>query len=163
MKALSDFFSNLKTMTKVFFTLLLLEIIFLIRSVTGLSPNSDKCLITTNQYLKLIEKDNPTIRFTKRMRIMAKSTECAVCLFEFREGDKIRKLQCKHTFHKDCLDCWLQQYCHGTCPLCRTKVLQDDIVASYHRMRNQVEYDGSDEELIFLLSALHGNSLHRLF
>ena len=88
--------------------------------------------------------------------------ECRVCLSEFEDGEKIRKLQCDHVFHKDCLDTWLQQYC-ATCPLCRTKVLPDDVVASYRRMRNQVEYDGNEEELIFLLSALHGNSFHRLY
>ncbi|GMY11291.1 E3 ubiquitin-protein ligase RHA2B-like [Fagus crenata] len=162
MKAVSEFFANLKTMTKIFFTLLLIEIIILIRSLTGLSPKSDKRVITTNQYLKLIEKKNPTTRFNKRMT-MAEPIECRVCLSEFEEGDKIRKLQCNHTFHKDCLDSWLQQYCRATCPLCRTKVLPDDIVASYRRMRNQVEYDGNDEELIFFLSALHGNSVIRLF
>ncbi|KAE8715822.1 E3 ubiquitin-protein ligase RHA2A [Hibiscus syriacus] len=90
------------------------------------------------------------------------SNQCTVCLSELEEGEKVRKLKCKHTFHKDCLDRWLQQY-WATCPLCRTKVLPDEIVANYHRLQNQVEYDGSDEEMIFFLSALHDNSLHRLF
>ncbi|XP_030923661.1 E3 ubiquitin-protein ligase RHA2B-like [Quercus lobata] len=163
MKGLSEFFSNLRTMTIVFFTLLLIEIIILIRSLTGLSPNSDKLVITTSQYLKLIEKKNPTISFSKRTRIMAEPIECTVCLSEFEEGDKVRNLQCKHTFHKDCLDSWLQQYCRATCPLCRTKVVPDEIVDSYRRMRNQVEYDGNDEEIVFFLSALHGNNFRRWF
>ena len=94
---------------------------------------------------------------------MAEPIECTVCLSEFEEGDKVRNLQCKHTFHKDCLDSWLQHYCRATCPLCRTKVVPDEIVDSYRRMRNQVEYDGNDEEIVFFLSALHGNNFRRWF
>ncbi|XVF15123.1 hypothetical protein REPUB_Repub09cG0122200 [Reevesia pubescens] len=165
MAALSEFFSRLYTMTIVFFTLLLLEVVILIRSITGGVCDSEKRLITTTQYLKFIEEMNPTIRYSRRSssrQVDQSNNECAVCLSELEEGEKVRKLKCKHTFHKDCLDRWLQQY-WATCPLCRTKVLPDEIVANYHRLQNQVEYDGSDEEMIFLLSALHGNSLHRLF
>ncbi|PQM37735.1 hypothetical protein Pyn_22627 [Prunus yedoensis var. nudiflora] len=163
MGALSQFFSHLYTITLIFFTLLILEIVILVRSIAGLNPNSSKRVITTTQYLKLIEQKNPTTYYTQKLRrVRPEATECSVCLSEFEEGDKIRELKCKHTFHQDCLDRWLQQY-WATCPLCRTKVLSDDVVASYHRLRNQVQYDGSDEELIFLLSSLQGTSLHRFF
>ncbi|KAM1161119.1 hypothetical protein ACFX2B_000248 [Malus domestica] len=149
MEAISRFISHLCALSIIFFTLLILEIVVLARSVAGLNPNSGKRVITTTQYLKLIEQKNPTICYTKKL----KATECSVCFSDFEEGDKVRELKCKHTFHKHCLDKWLQQY-WATCPLCRTKVLSDDVVASYHRLKNQVEYDGSDEELIFLLSSL---------
>ncbi|KAL4368681.1 hypothetical protein GQ457_05G015040 [Hibiscus cannabinus] len=164
MAALTEFFSHLYTMTVVFFTLLLLEIVILIRSITGGVSDPGKRLITTTQYIKFIEEKNPTIIYSTRSssRMDQSSNECTVCLSELEEGEKVRKLKCKHTFHKDCLDRWLQQ-CWATCPLCRTKVLPDEIVAKYHRLQNQVEYDGSDDEMIFLLSALHDNSLHRLF
>ncbi|XP_062098497.1 probable E3 ubiquitin-protein ligase XERICO [Humulus lupulus] len=167
MAALSKFFSNLYTMSLIFFTLFVLEILTLIRSVIGSKPPPDKRVITTAQYLKLIEERNPATCF-KNHYCRAWSpkpemvAECRVCLSEFEDGEKIRKLQCDHVFHKDCLDTWLQQYC-ATCPLCREKVLPDDVVASYRRMRNQVEYDGNEEELIFLLSAIHGNSFHRIY
>ncbi|KAK6258939.1 hypothetical protein SCA6_013413 [Theobroma cacao] len=154
MAALSEYFSHLYTMTIVFFTLLLLEVVILIRSVTGGVCDSEKRLITTTQYLKFIEEKNPTVRYSSRSSSRLESNECAVCLSELEEGEEVRKLKCKHTFHKDCLDRWLQQY-WATCPLCRTKVLPDEIVANYHRLQNRVEYDGSDEEMIFLLSALH--------
>ncbi|KAH0470290.1 hypothetical protein IEQ34_000013 [Dendrobium chrysotoxum] len=47
--------------------------------------------------------------------------ECAVCLNEFKDGEKIRCLpQCSHRFHIDCIDMWF--YSHSTCPLCRSAV-----------------------------------------
>lgn len=93
---------------------------------------------------------------------MDQQTECAVCLSEFEEDEEIRKLKCKHIFHKDCLDRWLQ-HCSATCPLCRNKVLPDDVVASYHRMRDRVDSDESDEDVILMLSALHGTGFPRIF
>ncbi|XP_041005466.1 E3 ubiquitin-protein ligase RHA2B-like [Juglans microcarpa x Juglans regia] len=161
MSALSEFLDHLKTITKAFFTLLVLEVIILITSIMGLTPKSDKSLITSNQYLNLIEENNPTTRYAKRLRTN-QQTECAVCLSEFKEDEEIRKLKCKHIFHKDCLDRWLQ-HCSATCPLCRNKVLPDDAVASYHRMRDRVDYDESDEEVILTLSALHGTGFPRFF
>ncbi|MBA0590741.1 hypothetical protein Gorai_019433 [Gossypium raimondii] len=79
---------------------------------------------------------NPTIRYSRRSSRPTQVEQCTVCLAELEEGEKVRKLKCK------------------------TKVLPDEIVANYHR---QVDYDeSSDDDMIFLLSALHGNSLHRL-
>ncbi|XP_015580511.1 E3 ubiquitin-protein ligase RHA2B [Ricinus communis] len=170
MAALSEFLSRLYTITIVFFCLLLLEALILFRSVTGTISNYNptKRVISTTKYLQLIEEKNPTILYTDKLRQQS-ATECAVCLSEFSEGEYVRRLmKCKHTFHRDCLDKWLQQYL-ATCPLCRTKVLPDQIVADFHRLQDNQSinqyyyYDGSDEEMIFLLSALHGNGLHRIF
>ncbi|CAA7036077.1 unnamed protein product [Microthlaspi erraticum] len=44
--------------------------------------------------------------------------DCAVCLCEFSEDDKLRLLPiCSHAFHIDCIDTWLLS--NSTCPLCR--------------------------------------------
>ena len=44
--------------------------------------------------------------------------DCAVCLCEFSEQDKLRLLpMCSHAFHIDCIDTWLLS--NSTCPLCR--------------------------------------------
>ncbi|CAH8382994.1 unnamed protein product [Eruca vesicaria subsp. sativa] len=49
--------------------------------------------------------------------------DCAVCLCEFSEEDKLRLLPvCSHAFHIDCIDTWLLS--NSTCPLCRG-ALQD--------------------------------------
>jgi Ring finger domain len=44
--------------------------------------------------------------------------DCAVCLCEFSEEDKLRLLPlCGHAFHLNCIDTWLLS--NSTCPLCR--------------------------------------------
>lgn len=44
--------------------------------------------------------------------------DCAVCLCEFLEHDKLRLLpNCNHAFHINCIDTWLLS--NSTCPLCR--------------------------------------------
>ncbi|KAJ3677147.1 hypothetical protein LUZ60_002871 [Juncus effusus] len=48
--------------------------------------------------------------------------DCAVCLCEFNQDDKLRLLpQCSHAFHFECIDTWLLS--HSTCPLCRRSLL----------------------------------------
>ncbi|XP_051114468.1 RING-H2 finger protein ATL46-like [Andrographis paniculata] len=48
--------------------------------------------------------------------------ECAVCLCEFMDVDKLRLLPiCGHAFHMSCIDTWLQS--NSTCPLCRGAIL----------------------------------------
>lgn len=153
MAALSQILAQLYTMTLLFFTILVLELVILLRSISGDRP------ITTTQYLKLIEEKNPATRY-HTAAAAEPALECTVCLSTFEEGELIRKLKCKHVFHKDCLDTWLQQ-CSATCPLCRSEVLPEEVVLRYRQRRNPPEYDGSDEELIYLLSALHGNYLRR--
>ncbi|PKA63053.1 RING-H2 finger protein ATL46 [Apostasia shenzhenica] len=44
--------------------------------------------------------------------------DCAVCLCEFSDDDKLRLLPvCGHAFHLHCIDTWLLS--NSTCPLCR--------------------------------------------
>ncbi|XP_073011514.1 RING-H2 finger protein ATL80-like [Typha latifolia] len=54
-----------------------------------------------------------------------KIAECAICLTEFSEGDRIRILpQCGHGFHVACVDTWLRA--HSTCPSCRRVLVVTD-------------------------------------
>ncbi|CAM6056375.1 unnamed protein product [Sphagnum tenellum] len=53
--------------------------------------------------------------------------DCAVCLNEFGEEDRLRLLpKCKHAFHTLCIDTWLLS--NSTCPLCRRSLLPDPII-----------------------------------
>lgn len=59
---------------------------------------------------------------------MKEGLECAVCLSKYESPELLRLLpQCKHAFHLDCVDVWLNH--HSTCPLCRHRVdAQDTLV-----------------------------------
>ncbi|KAF7079877.1 hypothetical protein CFC21_084049 [Triticum aestivum] len=49
------------------------------------------------------------------------STDCSVCLGEFRDGESLRLLpKCSHAFHLLCIDTWLKS--HSNCPLCRCNI-----------------------------------------
>jgi E3 ubiquitin-protein ligase ATL41 len=51
----------------------------------------------------------------------AAGADCAVCLSELADGDKVRELpSCSHLFHVECVDSWLRT--RTTCPLCRAGV-----------------------------------------
>ncbi|CAD6219508.1 unnamed protein product [Miscanthus lutarioriparius] len=51
----------------------------------------------------------------------ARPFDCAVCLCEFADHDRLRLLPlCGHAFHVACIDVWLRS--SATCPLCRTKL-----------------------------------------
>ncbi|XP_057448449.1 RING-H2 finger protein ATL47 isoform X2 [Lotus japonicus] len=67
--------------------------------------------------------------------------DCAVCLCEFLEQDKLRLLPvCNHAFHIDCIDTWLLS--NSTCPLCR-----GTLYASGFSFENPVfDFEGPKEE-----------------
>ncbi|GJN06424.1 hypothetical protein PR202_ga24153 [Eleusine coracana subsp. coracana] len=49
------------------------------------------------------------------------ATDCAVCLSELADGEKVRALpSCGHVFHVECVDAWLRS--RTTCPVCRAEV-----------------------------------------
>lgn len=60
----------------------------------------------------------------------AAQPECAVCLgsFDAAADELLRVLpKCRHAFHADCVDTWLQA--HSTCPVCRRRVGKEDAFA----------------------------------
>ncbi|KAK4421819.1 RING-H2 finger protein ATL16 [Sesamum alatum] len=64
----------------------------------------------------------PILEFKKTARPgKNESCECAVCLSEFQEEEKLRVIpNCGHGFHVDCVDVWLQN--NANCPICRIGV-----------------------------------------
>ncbi|GMI72039.1 Arabidopsis Toxicos en Levadura 16 [Hibiscus trionum] len=62
----------------------------------------------------------PIFRFDKDSKERS-FCECAVCLNEFEDEEKLRMIpNCSHVFHIDCIDVWLQN--NANCPLCRTSI-----------------------------------------
>ena len=47
--------------------------------------------------------------------------KCTICLDNFRNSDEIRKIKCRHLFHKICIERWLEN--GNDCPLCKTKLI----------------------------------------
>ncbi|MCD7463055.1 hypothetical protein HAX54_049872 [Datura stramonium] len=61
----------------------------------------------------------PVCKYKKRGERV--SRECAVCLNEFQENERLRVIpNCAHIFHIDCIDVWLQN--NANCPLCRNSI-----------------------------------------
>eukprot|EP00058_Branchiostoma_floridae_P001819 XP_002587307.1 hypothetical protein BRAFLDRAFT_129526 [Branchiostoma floridae] len=48
--------------------------------------------------------------------LLAPGQQCRVCLRGFSVGQHLRRLPCKHKFHKDCIDQWLLHQ-RATCPI----------------------------------------------
>ena len=50
-------------------------------------------------------------------------TNCSICIVDYKESEILRMMpQCRHYFHKDCVDTWLK--IKGSCPICRNSLLQ---------------------------------------
>ncbi|GMJ07407.1 Arabidopsis Toxicos en Levadura 42 [Hibiscus trionum] len=85
----------------------------------------------------------PFFRFSS-LRGSKRGLECAVCLSKFEDTEILRLLpQCKHGFHIDCIDQWLEK--HSSCPLCRQKVnLDDPTIFTYS---NSMRFSRNQSEL----------------
>ncbi|XAR67032.1 hypothetical protein NMG60_11013445 [Bertholletia excelsa] len=71
--------------------------------------------------------------------------ECAVCLSRFEDIEILRLLpKCKHAFHIDCIDQWLEK--HSSCPLCRHRITPEDL-ASSSNLSNSFRFMRSQREL----------------
>ncbi|KAL2235044.1 UNVERIFIED_CONTAM: E3 ubiquitin-protein ligase RHA2A [Sesamum indicum] len=55
------------------------------------------------------------------------ASDCVVCLNRMGDGDRVRKLACRHVFHKDCFDGWLD-HLNFSCPLCRAPLVAEERV-----------------------------------
>ncbi|CAI9101889.1 OLC1v1000043C1 [Oldenlandia corymbosa var. corymbosa] len=71
----------------------------------------------------LIRELLPVIKFSELVDCSGggpPEESCPVCLYEFEGEEEIRWLNnCKHIFHRSCLDRWMD-HDQRTCPLCRT-------------------------------------------
>lgn len=56
-------------------------------------------------------------------------TQCCICLEDFQPDGIISELPCKHSFHKTCVENWLNRSTRSTCPLCKQDPLAPPPVA----------------------------------
>jgi hypothetical protein len=77
---------------------------------------------------------------------------CPICVDEFSDNVLIKRLPCKHFFHKACITPWLKL--HNTCPFCRREFQTDDKI--YEKIRkkkareNGWDTDDEDENLFYI-------------
>ena len=67
---------------------------------------------------------NPYIEATKEtiLKITKEMNEkCTICMIEMNEDEEYLDIECKHIFHKDCLETYLKNYNH-ICPVCRKDI-----------------------------------------
>lgn len=89
---------------------------------------------------KTIIESLPFFRFSS-LKGSKEGLECAVCLSKFEDVEVLRLLpKCKHAFHIDCIDHWLEK--HSSCPICRHRVNPEDHTTftysnSLRRLANQ--------------------------
>ncbi|GJZ34379.1 E3 ubiquitin protein ligase ATL42-like protein [Tanacetum coccineum] len=87
----------------------------------NLSTTRSRCSGLDKTIIELL----PSFKFST-LKGWKNGLECSVCLSTFEDVEVLRLLpKCKHAFHIDCIDQWLEK--HSTCPLCRVKVIEDDI------------------------------------
>ncbi|KAJ7521162.1 hypothetical protein O6H91_19G040700 [Diphasiastrum complanatum] len=102
-----------------------------------------------------IRKSLTLIRF-EHLCEACTSNDCAVCLTKFEGQDSILKLpNCSHIFHKACLEKWLLDHQHTTCPLCRSSLLTDEIALFLMEREDAM----MAEELAVWISLNHGLGL----
>jgi hypothetical protein len=49
------------------------------------------------------------------------SHQCLICLEDYNPEEDLRLLSCRHVFHKECVDRWLETG-RNNCPACRSQV-----------------------------------------
>lgn len=94
--------------------------------------------------------------------------ECAVCLNEFQEEEKLRMIpNCAHVFHIDCIDVWLQN--NANCPLCRTSISSstcrfpvDQIIAPSSTPQDPNPVVSGDEDFVVIELGNHHSSTDRI-
>ncbi|KAF5451488.1 hypothetical protein F2P56_026594 [Juglans regia] len=82
----------------------------------------------------------------KDLNVGKGALQCAVCLSEFEDYEKLRLLpKCDHVFHPVCIDAWLAS--HLTCPVCRAMLTPDELAPEEAQSRLLTQEDATTSEL----------------
>lgn len=75
-------------------------------------PLEDVVVTTNNDDLNKLD----ILKITTEM-----NERCTICLEDMKEDEEYFNIECKHIFHKNCLETYLKNYNH-ICPLCREDI-----------------------------------------
>ncbi|KAK4360222.1 hypothetical protein RND71_019174 [Anisodus tanguticus] len=62
----------------------------------------------------------PSVNYKTQTASEGTTDSCVICRLDYEDGDKLTVLSCKHTYHSECLNNWLQ--INKVCPICSTEV-----------------------------------------
>ncbi|KAG8087729.1 hypothetical protein GUJ93_ZPchr0010g10666 [Zizania palustris] len=62
----------------------------------------------------------PSITYRTQDNQDGNMEQCVICRVEFEEGESLVSLPCKHSYHSDCINQWLQL--NKVCPMCSAEV-----------------------------------------
>ncbi|KAL6122355.1 hypothetical protein NUSPORA_00595 [Nucleospora cyclopteri] len=66
------------------------------------------------------------------------TTNCVICLGDFKQDAKVLKLHCKHIYHTKCISDWLKE--NNYCPFCKEKIASYKFRKSECKIRNLNKY-----------------------
>ncbi|KAK6921469.1 Zinc finger, RING-type [Dillenia turbinata] len=62
----------------------------------------------------------PSINYKSPSTQDGSTDSCVICRLDFEDGETLTVLSCKHSYHPDCINDWLQ--INKVCPICSTEV-----------------------------------------
>ena len=62
-------------------------------------------------------KSLSTKKYCGKSKVNKEGPQCQVCLSEYKAGENLVNLPCKHDFHDKCIKEWLKR--NASCPICR--------------------------------------------
>lgn len=62
----------------------------------------------------------PSVNYKAQTASDGTTDSCVICRLEYEDGDQLTVLSCKHSYHSECLNNWLQ--INKVCPMCSTEV-----------------------------------------
>lgn len=82
------------------------------RSIQILPNDAEK---EKDLFIKMMNKEDMLLN----VYICKGEGDCKICFSKKEKGEECRKLSCGHSFHKKCIDLWLNK--NLLCPSCKEK------------------------------------------
>lgn len=99
--------------------------LLLTNEVTPRGDFEDVKVVLTTEEFDALEK----LEVHKGNMVEYANKDCNVCIETYKEGDKLIRLHCQHTFHEECIKNWL---CNENvkCPVCRSDTRKENTMTT---------------------------------